>query len=109
MCSNLIKYMKFLGVKSGFVLKGTASILCVTFTIQAFGHKHIVVSIHRLSEPSCHLGTGQNKHNGKILLSMTYVISIMVGYFDCKHSCLVEKNVAIAFILPVDGRMVLRV
>ena len=31
---------------------------------------------------------------------MTSVISIKVGHFDCKHSCLVEKNVPIASILP---------
>ena len=30
---------------------------------------------------------------------MTSVISIMVGHFDSKYSCLVEKNVPIAFIL----------
>ena len=28
------------------------------------------------------------------------MISVMVGHFDCKHSCIVEKNVPIAFILP---------
>ena len=31
---------------------------------------------------------------------MPSLISIMVSHFDCKHSCLVEKNVPIAFILP---------
>ena len=28
------------------------------------------------------------------------MISIMVGHFDYKHRCLVEKNVPIVFILP---------
>ena len=28
------------------------------------------------------------------------MISIMVGHFDYKHRCLVEKNVPIALILP---------
>ena len=35
-----------------------------------------------------------------ILLNVTFVISIMVSHFDCKHSCLIKKNVPIAFILP---------
>ena len=30
----------------------------------------------------------------------TSVISIIVGHFDCKHSCVLEKNVSIVFILP---------
>ena len=30
----------------------------------------------------------------------------MVGYFDYKHACLVEKKVPIVFIFPVDGGMV---
>ena len=37
-------------------------------------------------------------HN--ILLYETFLISIMVIHFDCKHSCLIEKNVSIVFILP---------
>ena len=28
------------------------------------------------------------------------MISVMVGHFDCKHRCLSEKNIPIAFILP---------
>ena len=43
--------------------------------------------------------TGKNKLYGNILLEMTSVVSIMVDHFDCK-SCLVEKNVPKAFILP---------
>ena len=30
---------------------------------------------------------------------LLYVISVMVGHFDCKCSCLIEKNVPMAFIL----------
>ena len=29
----------------------------------------------------------------------TSVISIMASHFDCKHSCRIEKNVPMAFIL----------
>ena len=47
---------------------------------------------------------GQNKCYGNILLYETSVISIMVGHFDFKHRCLVEKNVLIALIIPSRWR-----
>ena len=66
-------------------------------------HRQLVVSIPwlsaPLSAPSCHL-LGQNKCYGSILIYVTSVISIIVGNFDCKHRCLVEKNVITAFISP---------
>ena len=65
-----------------------------------YSHKQLVVSIPRLSSPSCHLPTGQNKHVRNILINVTSVIFIMVAHFDCIHSCLVEKSVPIVFILP---------
>ena len=46
----------------------------------------------------------QNKCYGNILLFKTSVISMLVGHFDCKHRCIVEKNVPIAFILPSRWR-----
>ena len=44
--------------------------------------------------------TGQNKCYRNIIPYKTLVISIMVGHFGCKHSCLIEKNFSITFILP---------
>ena len=58
--------------------------------------RQLVISIPRLSGPSI----GQNKCYRNILLYVTSVISIMVGHFDCKHSCLIEKNICKAFIFP---------
>ena len=46
------------------------------------------------------LSTGQNKCYGNILLHKTSGISVMIGHFDCKHRCLVEKNVPTVFIFP---------
>ena len=70
-------------------------------------HKQLVLNPQTLSTilPT----TGQNKHNGDILLYETSLISIMVGHFDYKHRYIVEKNVPIALTYPVDGKMVLRV
>ena len=63
-------------------------------------HKQLVVSIPRLSIPSCQLLGKINAMGTFFSTYKTSVISVMVGHFDCKHSCLVEKNVPIAFILP---------
>ena len=39
------------------------------------GHKQLVVSIPRLSAPSCHLGTEQNQRYGTIFI-MVSILSI---------------------------------
>ena len=65
-----------------------------------FRHRQLVVSIPRLSAPSCHLLSKINRCYGNILLYKTSVISIMVNHFDYKYRCLVAKNVPIALILP---------
>ena len=61
-------------------------------------HKQPVLYPYTLSTipPS----TGQNQCYGNILLYETSVISIMVGHFDYKHRCLIEKDVPMALILP---------
>ena len=60
-------------------------------------NKQQVGSIPRLSAPS----TGQNQRYGYILLYKSSVFIVKMADRDGNHRCLAEKNVAIAFILPI--------
>ena len=62
-------------------------------------HRQLVRSIPRLSTNSWVKSMLWN-----ILLYKISVISIMVGHFDHKHRCLIEKNVPITLILPSRWR-----
>ena len=61
-------------------------------------HKQLV--LYPLTLSTILPSTGQNKRYVNTLPYETSVISIMVGHFDYKHRCTVEKNVPIALILP---------
>ena len=68
---------------------------CAELTGHELWHRQLLGSPY--PQTLSHLDTGQNKCYGNILLQE---ISVIVGHFDCKHLCLVKKNVPIAIILP---------
>ena len=64
-----------------------------------FIHKTLTKAVLKQMLSTILPSTGQNKLYGNLLLYVTSLISVMVGHFDSKHSCLIQKNVPIEFIL----------
>ena len=63
-------------------------------------HLELLVSIPRLSAPSCLPSSGQNKCYGNIFLHKIAVFTVKMANQYGNHRCLIEKNVPIAFIVP---------
>ena len=91
--------VRSLALCKALLAQGTLNPLLLTFSKMNIFLSQTACGLFPQTLSSILPSTGQNKHYGNILLYMTSVISVMVSHFVCKHSCLVEKNVPIAFTL----------